>query len=248
MTSESRCLYVKGEGVFSQGNAGRPQVSLPPTGGGLGAVQPWGRSVRSSRGLRRIKPTVATVSALCFTAFAEPDGRRGLGGNAPAAGAEPAAERTSGRGKGSASHRHVQSAQLPVLRKAAAHSVSVHGQRRLCGAADRDHQPHPGHRIRWQADDGRPTGSAVRHPACADSVVFRAQRQRDRRAHHRGADGGFLRRLHRPRAERKCAGAQGQAGRGLSADRSERSERSERDLSRLGDKSPLCKTGNHIPP
>jgi hypothetical protein len=28
----------------SQGNAGPPQVSLTPTGGGLGAARPWGRS------------------------------------------------------------------------------------------------------------------------------------------------------------------------------------------------------------
>ncbi|OYV01329.1 MAG: hypothetical protein CFE45_05325 [Burkholderiales bacterium PBB5] len=28
----------------SQGNAGPPQVSLTPAGGGLGAARPWGRS------------------------------------------------------------------------------------------------------------------------------------------------------------------------------------------------------------
>ncbi len=31
-------------GPLSQGNAGPPQVSLTPTGGGLGAARPWGRS------------------------------------------------------------------------------------------------------------------------------------------------------------------------------------------------------------
>jgi hypothetical protein len=30
--------------TLSQGNAGPPQVSLTPAGGGLGTAQPWGRS------------------------------------------------------------------------------------------------------------------------------------------------------------------------------------------------------------
>ncbi|MBT9486842.1 MAG: glycogen/starch/alpha-glucan phosphorylase [Rubrivivax sp.] len=39
-------LHAIGSGVFSraQGNAGPPQVSLPPAGGGLGAAQAWGHS------------------------------------------------------------------------------------------------------------------------------------------------------------------------------------------------------------
>ena len=39
-----RRLFGLGAPPGSQGNAGPPQVSLTPTGGGLGAARPWGRS------------------------------------------------------------------------------------------------------------------------------------------------------------------------------------------------------------
>ena len=39
--------FTPASGASSQGNAGPPQVSLTPTGGGLGAARPWGRSASS---------------------------------------------------------------------------------------------------------------------------------------------------------------------------------------------------------
>ena len=58
MTGDCRYPDVRPFPDQPQGNDGPPQVSLTPTGGGLGAARPWGRS--GSVAHLRLQPVLLT--------------------------------------------------------------------------------------------------------------------------------------------------------------------------------------------